>query len=376
MRRLPIWCALIVMPLLLALPTAAGKTPIPRTVRTPVVWGMAMDGARVAYNSEDTANISSNKIVVWNVLTGLRTLMSGNGTSRTAIGSYPIWGLAIAGRSVAWIAASAGNTEREETLFVASLPRPRERKLAQAVRWAEDCPTGLCPEGAWIHGLVGSGSVLAVSRWSTGADGSTLAGGGLDLLTARGLRRIVAGSNGIVAADSSDGHIAVLHPSGPFGDSFTYKPSEVAIYSTSGKLLKRFKPLGIDVNGSTQMAEVALQGDDLAVLTPQPRLELYNWRSGALLHSWRVPRGSRELDIQGQVATYIGTRGLSLHVLGLRSGKDAVLPIRVGPLGFVDVEIEAPGLAYGFNEGNGHGRLAFVPMLRVLAAIARGHVRR
>lgn len=381
MKRLLTRGVLVAVPLLLALtvPAAAGKTPtpIPRTLGTPVVWGMAMDGPRVAYNCEDTVNVSSNKIFVWNILTGRRTLMSGSGTSRAAVGSTPISGLAIAGRRVAWIAASAGNSERDETLFTSSLPTPKERKLAQAVRFVyEDYPAG--PRfvyGNWMHGLVGSDSTLAVSRWSTGDGGSTLAGGGLDVITAHGLRRIVAGSNGIVAADSDASRIAVLHPSGPFQDSFIYKPSEVAIYSSSGKLLKRFKPVGIDLNGSTQMAEVALQGDELAVLTPQPRLELYNWRSGALLHSFRVPRGARQLDVQGQVATYIGANGLSLHVLGLRSGKDAVFPSKVSPLGLIDVAIEAPGLAYGFNLGNGRGELDFVPMPRVLAAIARGHVR-
>jgi hypothetical protein len=376
MRRLSIWGALFVAPLLFGLPSAAGKAPVPRTVRTPVLWAIAMDGPRVAYHSE--ANYTQ-KIVVWNVLTGRRTLMSGSGTSGATNSSGPwIWGLAIAGRRVAWIAAMAGNSERDETLFTSSLPAPRERKLAGAVRSASDCPTGLCPEGDWIHGLVGSGSVLAVSRWKTGDDGSTLAGGGLDLITARGLRQIVPGSNGIVAADSDANRIAVLHASGRFGDSFIYKPSDVAIYSTGGRLLKRFEPAGVGLNGSSQMAEVALQGDDLAVLTPQPRLELYNWRTGKLLHSWRVPRGARQLDVQGKVATYIvgfEASGRSLHVVGLRSGKDAVLVGGGEPPTIVDVAIEAPGLAYGVNEGNGYGELDFVPMPRVLAAIAKGRVR-
>ena len=44
-----------------------------------------------------------------------------------------------------------------------------------------------------------------------------------------------------------------------------------------------------------------------------------------------------------------------------------------GPLSFVDPEIEEPGLAYAINEGNGHGRLTFVPMARVLAVVAKGH---
>lgn len=380
MKRVSRWAVFVAVPLLLALtvPAAAGKTPtpIPRTLRTPSIWAMAMDGPRVAYNSEG----KDNKIFVWNVLTGQRTLMSGSGTvSAAPIGGYRIPGLAIAGRRVAWIAASGGNSERDETLFTASLPAANERELARAVRWASDCPTGLCPAGGWIHGLVGSGGVLAVSRWTTSHDGSTLAGG-LDLITARGLRRIIAGSDGIVAAESDATHIAVLHPSGPFHDSFIYKPSEVAIYSTSGKLLKRLRPVGIDLNGGTKMAEVALQGDDLAVLTPQTRLELYNWRTGAMLHSWRVPGAARQLDVQGQVATYIvasvGKRQ-SIHVLGLRSGKDAVFPTKkVSPLGFIDVAIEAPGLAYaGFNKGNGYGEVVFVPMARVLAAVSKGHVR-
>jgi len=379
MKRGSTWAAFLAVPLLLALtvPAASGKTPAPRTLRTPVIWAMAMDGPRVAYNSEG----NDNKIFVWNVLTGQRTLVSGSGTVRAApVGGNRITGLAVAGKRVAWIAASAGNSERDETLFTASLPTPKERKLAGAVRFVyEDYPAG--PRfvyGDWMHGLVGSGSTLAVSRWSTGDGGLTLAGGGLDLITASGLRRIVTGPSGIVAADSDAGRIAVLHQSGAFGDSFIYKPSDVAIYSTSGRLLKRFKPAGIDLNGSTQMAELALQGDDLAVLTTQARLELFNWRTGALLHTYRVPGAAGQLDVQGQVATYIvapvGKRQ-SIHVLGLRSGKDAVFPSKVSPLGVVDVAIEGPGFAYGFNLGNGHGELDFVPMSRVLAAVSKGHVR-
>jgi hypothetical protein len=372
MKRMCSWALLLALPLLVALivPAAAGKTPAPRMLVTPPIWVMAMDGPRVAYNTQG----DTNKILVWNVLTGTRTLVSGAGTRATHVGSLAIFGLAIAGKRVAWITVDAGNLEYDETLYTSSLPAPKERKLAQAVRFANEDPKGRDLQGAWIHGLVGSGDLLAVSRWSTGADGSTLPGGGLYLVTGSGLRQIVAGSNGIVAEDSDAGRIAVLRSSGVIRESFIYKPSEVAIYGATGKLLKRLKPAGIDQNGVFRMAEVALQGNDLAVLTPQQRLELYNWRTGALLHNWRVPKGARQLDLYGQIATYIvgfESSGLRLHVVGMRTGKDNVLARAVGPLGFVDAEIEAPGLAYAVNAHS--SQVTFVPMARVLTVVSRGH---
>jgi hypothetical protein len=347
-------------------PGAVSKTPPPRAVRTAAIWATAMDGPRVAYFSQSAV---SNKVLVWNVLTGRRTVVSGPGTESTYVGAG-VGGIAIAGRRVAWTTIEAGNSEWDETLYVSSVPAPVERKLARDVRFTNDPPYG--PSGNWLHGIVGSGSVLAVNRWSTGADGSTLPGGGLFLITSGGLRRIVAGSNGIVAQDSDSGRIAVLRSSGPIDQYFTYTPSEVAIYASSGKLLKLLKPAGFDENGGTRMSEVALQGNFLAVLTPTPRLELYNWRTGVLLHNWRVPKGARQLDLYGQVATYlVGASNQKLHVVGTRTGKDNVLARAAGPLGFVDAEIEAPGLAYAVNAHS--SQLAFVPMARVLTVVSRGH---
>jgi hypothetical protein len=386
MKRLLTWSLVLAAPLLfaLAVPAATGKMPAPRVKRTDdPIYAAAMDGPRFAYNIAGGVG-HGNKILVWNVLTGRRTLVSGMDTRKaTPSGGGAIDGLAIAGTRVAWLAYSNGNYEYDETLFTSSTAAPRERARARAVRGASDCPAGRCVGGSWIDGLVGSDSVLALSRWSTQHDGSILPGGGLDLIAAGGLRRIVSGPDGIVAKAADAGRIAVLRSSGTIGESLIYKPADVVIYTAGGKLLKKLKPAGIDENGISRMAEIALQGNSLAVLTPRPRLELYNWRNGALLHSWRVPRGARHLDLYGQVATYIvvgpGRTSLTLHVVELRTGKDVVLAREKSPpatFGFVNVQIEAPGLVYAVNEYTnklgGYGRLVFVPMARVFAAVSKG----
>ena len=373
MKRLVTRGVLVAVPLLLALtvPAAAGKTPmpVPRTLGTPVVWGWQWTGRESPITAKTPVNVSSNKIFVWNVLTGRRTLMSGRGTSRAAVGSTPIWGLAIAGGALPGsppAPATANATRR-------SSPHRCPRRRSGSSRRQCVGPKIVRPASAQRElGFTALSAREACLRLAAGRQGPTV-------------RRWKVGSTWSPLRTSTHRRGFERDRRRGFGRKSYRRPAPVRPVQgllhlqavrgrdllTSGRLLKRFKPVGIDLNGGIQMAEVALQGDDLAVLTPQPRLKLYNWRSGALLHSYRVPRGSHQLDVQGQVATYIGARALSLHVLGLRSGKDAVFPSKVSPLGLIDVAIEAPGLAYGFNLGNGRGELDFVPMSRVLAVIAK-----
>ena len=366
--------------LLFALPSAAG-TPRESATRTASpIENFAMDGPRVAYSIAGSHRI---EILAWNVLTGRKTLLSGSGTRRAALA---ITGLAVAGRRVAWIASTGGNSEHNDTLFTSSVSAPKEQVRADAERYVNyDPPRAPWLEGAWMQGLVGSGDVLAVSRWSTGAGGSTLPNSGLDLIAAGGLRRIVVGADGIVAQSADSGRIAVLHASGTIDEPAFYRPSEVVVYTAGGKLLKTIRPLGIASVRPGKMPEVVLSGDYLAVLTLQPRLNLYNWRNGKLLHSWRLPSGAGHLDIYGQLATYLVTHsntGLTVHVRHLRTGREVIFPDHLSDppptLGFVGVGIEKPGLAYAWDGCSGedcYGTLRFVPMARLLAAVSKGHVR-
>jgi hypothetical protein len=359
----------------LALPSAAG-TPHGRSARTASPIGnFAMDGPTVAY-STDGGDLA---IFTWNVLTGHKTHMSGPQTRAPGA----ITGLAVAGKRVAWIGFGAGVVEHLDMLFTASATAPKERVRARAQRYVQyDPPKTPWLEGAWMQGLVGSGDVLALSRWSTGPGGATLPGGGLDLIAAGHLRRIVAGTDGIVAQSADSGRIAVLRPAGVISEPALYSGSSVGIYNARGRLLRELRPRGIDLVKPSQgrMAEIVLKGDYLAVLTVQPRLELYNWRSGRLLHNWRLPRGAAHLDVYGQVATYLVTRG-NIGVLRLRqlqTGRDVAFRKRQ-TTGFLAVGIEKPGLAYAWNTCNGtdcHGVLSFVPMARVLAAVSRRGRRR
>src|SRR5512133_60051 len=364
----------VVLLCVFALPSAAGTLP-ERTARTASgVENLAMDGPTVAY----TTNGGGLSAFTWNVLTGRKTRMSG---AQTRAGTVGITGLPVAGKRVAWIGSSAGNWEHLDTLFTSSVTAPKERVRASAHRYLTyDPPKTPWLEGAWMQGLVGSGDVLAVSRWSTGLGGATLPDGKLDLIGAGGLRRIVVGTDGIVAASADSGRIAVLRATGVISETLVYRGSNIGIYNAEGRLLRELRPPGIDLAAPTKgrMAEIVLSGDYLAVLTVQARLKLYNWRSGKLLYNWRLPAGAGHLGVYGQIATYLvshGTTNLTLHLRQLQTGRDVIFR-RLSPSptsGFVGVAIEKPGLAYAFDTCGGadcHGVLRYVPMAGVLRAVS------
>lgn len=340
-----------------------------------IVQHVAMDGPRVAYAGSGTGK-HCPRIYVWNVLSGQRTAVSHLRTCKVAE-------LAIAGSRVAWIVRTAGNTEWNDKLYASFLPTAKERLLAKTERYTDECTANpRCWWGTWIYGVIGSDGLLAVSRWTTDTktDVQRVTRGGLDLIGSGGLRRVVVGQDGIVAAAADSGHVAVLRPAGDIDELGTYEAADVVVHSSTGRLLKSLTPPGIGLRHQNQMAEVALSGTYLAVLTPQPRLDLYNWRTGALLHSRAVPVGAGHLALSGQVAAYLVTRyatSLTLHVVQARTGRDVVLARHKGPRAksgsFVDVDLDALGLVYaaGPRSAGQAGNLVFVPMARVQAALGR-----
>lgn len=130
--------------------------------------------------------------------------------------------------------------------------------------------------------------------------------------------------------------------------------------------------------------EAALSGNSLAVLTTTNRIELYNAKTGAFVRSWRVPASAAHLDLQAGIAIYSvyprysGPR--ALHALGVKTGKDVILTSRVGPWPYVqgdDAQLDQLGVVYAVNAWKKvrQGHIVFVPMARVLTAVAKGHAR-
>ena len=335
--------------LLLALSAGgAGAAPAPRVKNTKGwIESIAMDGPRVAYDAEARGS-GCNKLFVWNVLTGGAARVSARGTcaaDSTSTGGG-VTKIAVAGARIAWIVNLGGNTESNDYLYTASVPRPREKKLAYARRTGD--VDGVL-KGDWIGGLVGDGNLLAVNRWSTDAKGAVTKAS-LRRIGAARMSTLATGPGTIVAQSADLGRIAVLRSDG-----------EVAIYSAGGALLRTIAP--------SSAREVALRKDYLLVLTKAKTLEIYNANSGAPVRTWPVPAGASHLDVHSGIAVYSVWR--TLHALRLTTGKDVVLV--KAKRAIVDAEIEAPGAIYAFNTVKGIkdvGNVAFLPIARVIAAVS------
>jgi hypothetical protein len=317
---------------------------------------VAMDGPRVAYDVGNATMLNGpgNKVLVWNVLTGKTTKVSGKITDQADITStgHGVRELAIAGQRVAWIINQGGNSESDDALFTSLLAKPTEKKLVSARRTGE--VMGVLT-GNWIGGLVGSESLLAVNRWATDATG-TVTRVGLSVIGAYNLRRIVSGSSVLLAQSADAGRIAVLRSDGSVG-----------LYSAAGRLLRTVTP--------PSAQQVALQGNYLVVLTKTRTLAVYNFHTGALLKTLLVRgRSPQNLDVQANLAVYTVAR--ELHVVHLKSGKDRVLATMSHGIKFA--QIEAPGVVYAGNLRQGTkdpvgmplGTLAYLPFARVAAAVS------
>ena len=354
------WVALSVAPvvLLASVAQAGAAKSQPNTVKktSAPIWTVAMDGPRVAYSSGGT-------IHVWNVVTGASSVVKGRyGNATHTVNASQI---AIAGKRVSWIKDEQfGNTEEGEKLYLAPIGGSA-RKVMSVYRYGVDDASHTT--GGWIEGLVGSGNVLAVSAWRS--QGTIALDQQLSLVTARGLAALAGGPGAIVSQAVDSGHIADLGSS-PWAAS----PS-VSIYSTGGEPLNRFS--------LAAAKEIALTGSRLAVLmpSPTPAIEIYDWRTGALQHTWPAqgatttagPRQVGHVQAYGGLVVYSVYTGYvggneTLHVLDPATGKDAVLA-KVGAGSGADRAwaLSSRGLVYAFNPRHkGAAKLVFVPLSRLL----------
>jgi hypothetical protein len=372
MRRLRVAGLLLAPALVLfSAPAGAAKPHANKEKRTAKpIASLAMDGSRVAYMRED------RKVVVWNLSTGATTVVKGaypNNGAKFGAGTGEV---AIAGKRVALITRfETGNSQQtQERLYTANLGGTAHelgRPTNHYTNPQDGEPDGGLSSGTWIAGAVGSGNVLAVSTWKS--HDSVPSQERLNLVTPTGLHTIVTGEGAIVAASANGGHIAVFHSTEAWPAdevSPTTATPSVAIYSSAGTLLD-------DVTLDGGAVGVALSGDELVVLTEtrsQPgslttALQVYDWKTGALVNAWPVAVGHvppvDRIAVYGRFAAVEGSS--SLHLVDLKTGKDEAMapssrigcPAALGPR----------GLVYAVNRSlNGPGKLVFVSMAKLLAA--------
>jgi hypothetical protein len=322
-------------------PTRTKVRPVNGTIEA-----LAMDGPRVAYDVRHA--IGKNEVVVWDVNTGKATKVSGKFTAAADVTSTGrgVSELAIAGPRVVWIVNHGGLTESDDYLCGSWLVKPKEQKLATAVRTGDI--DGVLT-GKWIGGLVGSVGLVAVNRWTTDSTGAVTKGG-LDRIGAVRLTRVASGPDTLWAqsADTFPARIAVAHADGT-----------VAIFSATGRKRLTMTP------SSTR--RVALHRERLVVMTKARTLEVYDTRTGNLVKTWPLksplpPEAQGgELDVEGNIALY--TVGRELRVLSLRTGKDRVLAKRSRAIRFA--QIESPGAVFVAGE-----MLVYVPFARVAAVLS------
>jgi hypothetical protein len=333
--------------------TTATSTATFRQLQLPM-GALAIDGDRVAYdlNSRDAKKPHTTKVLVWNVRTGRTVKVSGKKTAHaddtgTGAGAFQ---LAIAGSRVAWLINEGGNLESQDYLLTSSVSHPKERQIATAFRSGDGCLGRETCAGPWLGGLVGSGNVIALNRWTTDSQGNVTSAG-LDVLNGTKLKAIATGTPTVRAVSSDEGREAVLH-----------SDESVAVYSHSGDVLMTLPP------ASAQ--EAALGGNNLVVVTKTRQLQVYDVRSGSLKKTLSTQgRGLHNLDVQGNIAIY--TTGKSVRAANLSSGKTRA----VGTLGnrIAFARISNAGLAYAANgtrKAFGTSTLVFVRLARVKAAVS------
>ncbi len=367
LRGVGLFLAFLACALLVGSARAGPAKPQPATTKQTAnpIWTLAMDGPRVAY-------ASGGRIYVWNVVTGATSVVKG--TYSNANHSDNAAEIAIAGTRVAWVKRQQiGNTEQPQRLYTAPVGGSATR-LRRVLGYTDmGCGSG----GSQIAGLVGSGNVLAVSTWKANSDGMAPAKQRLNLITRTGLRPIATGSSTIVSASADRGRIAVVPLPTPVwvpAEGYCVKtaPTRVAVYSVDGTLLRQIETGG-------PVAEVALSGNLLVVLhgTSTATFAVYDWKTGALLHTWSAVRSPFDFAVAGRLAVYSvhyrrqSANPKNLHLLDLTTGNDVVIATTTNGL-YRDLAIGRLGLVYVVNplKETRPGKLVFVPSPKLLAALS------
>jgi hypothetical protein len=323
---------------------SAGNQPGVRVIHAKeIIESFAIGGHRIAYDLRGFA--ACNKILVLDLHTRRTTRVSGKQTcsaDSTSTGAG-VRELAVAANRIAWIVNKGGNTESDDYLYSASLPRPKERRLAASRRFGDI--DGILT-GTWIANLVASRDLVAVNSWSTDNSG-VVTRSGVDVIAGNRLRRAASSRYAIRAQTADSGRIAVLYADG-----------SVDIYNANGTRLRTLKP--------SSATEIVLRGDYLLALTKTQTLDIYNARTGAYLRSWPVQaKAAAELDAYAGVAIYVAQQSRKIHAVLLKTGKDVVVATSKWQLR-QSAELEPAGLLYATDRHN----LVLLPFKNVLAAVS------
>jgi hypothetical protein len=196
---------------------------------------------------------------------------------------------------------------------------------------------------ACVEHLVGAERVRAIA-----GDGGVLAYGTEDgrvgVITKGRVpraRTLLAGAAGISRLSADQGRIAVLRQDGA-----------VEVRTTSGEFVSSPK--------AHQARAITLRDDTLLVLTTDDMLEVFNVGTGALRSTWHLPRGVRS-DVDAHYGVAVVTRGRQIFAVNVATGRTVLIATAPRP---ARAQIEAPGIAYGYNLGR-HGVLRFIPLTLV-----------
>jgi hypothetical protein len=306
----------------------ANPKPRVKTVKGEV-QALGMDGPIVAYGVKPNEFECGGRVFYWNVQTNGGGLVSGKQTceansSSTGEGIAEV-AVAAAARRFAWIVNEGGNTESDDYLYASSLPNLKERYLGMARREGEVATDTF--DGDWLAGLVGDGSLVAVSRYTTKNGG--FAAGSLKLIGQKGLATIAKGSDSVISSSATQGRIAVLA-----------SRKKINLFSSAGRLLRAFK-----TNNATAAELTATQ---LVVLT-ETGLQVFDIGSGRLLHTWPAKRNGFQLDADSGFATYTiycqsSSCPRAVYVTRLSDGKTVLL---TKASDFIEgLQLEPAGLVY------------------------------
>lgn len=292
------------------------------------IAAISIDGPIVAYDVKSSLDVDCNKLFTWNVNTGGGTVADAPDTC-SAEGSSTGEGfsdLVVAGTRLAWIVNEGGNTESDDTLYAASLPKPKEKEIASVLREGEADER---LDGDYIGYLAGDGDLVAVNTFTE--KGTSVTKAALNLVTAKSLKPIVrvtgSGKGTLLVFDADLGRIAVYAG-----------PRRVALYSATGKLLGTITTAG-------RLVDAALRKDYLVAQTDAGVLEVRNANTGKLVKKLPYPKKAFGLDVHSGIAVY--ALGAKVHAVLLATGRDRV--VATGKTALEDVAIDSAGAVYAFN---------------------------
>jgi hypothetical protein len=318
------------------------------------VRAFAADGARAA------VWFGGCPIVVWEPLKR-RTMRMAH-----VCGEFGIDELALSGSRVAWTESTSGNTEHFTELRAAPIGGRRARIVSAGSSFSGGAALSASDTGANVWGIKGAGGTIAFtfSRYGRSEKRSVwllLPGSGAkcpgDSNWARDLpvicRRLAAAGNSAAAAVDA-GRVVAATSGGV-----------VRLLTARGRVLRTLKP-------GREPDAVRLTGTTLA-LQLGGSVTLYDTRSGATRHVWRLASGEglpHLLAVSARLLVY--ATGGAIHLLDTRTGRDRALALpRAAPP--YDARLTPSGLFIGWNRmyDRRPGRLSFLSRRAVLAAVRR-----